>query len=101
MSEGMSRADLERHVLSQLIKQDGQHQSDSAAWADLTLRLKQLALADSRPEEIIAELRAFPVVASPEGPPDASAAACVRAPAGGPSGGVSGVHEAPEDGGEC
>jgi len=101
MSEGMSRADLERHVLSQLIKQDGQHQSDSAAWADLTLRLKQLALADSRPEEIIAELRAFPVVAPPEGPPDASAAACVRAPAGGPSGGVSGVHEAPEDGGEC
>ncbi|MHB8060843.1 MAG: hypothetical protein ACYDHO_08435, partial [Gaiellaceae bacterium] len=59
VSDGMSRADLERHVLRELIERDVRHLGDSAAWADLTVRLKQLALSGSAPEEILTELRTF------------------------------------------
>jgi DNA repair protein SbcD/Mre11 len=85
ISDSMSRADLERHVLRELIERDVRRLSDSATWADLTVRLKQLALSGGSPEEILNELRAFRA-APPEGPP------------GGPSGGTP---EASEEGGGC
>jgi hypothetical protein len=94
LSDGMSRADLERHVLRELIERDVRHLDDSAAWADLTIRLKQLALSDAAPEEILSELRGSP----PEGPPAATLAHTAKYTLGGPSGGGS---EAAGEGGGC
>jgi len=59
LSDGMSRAELERHVLQELIERDVRRLNDSASWAGLTIRLKQLALSSRPPEEILDELRAF------------------------------------------
>jgi len=85
MSDGMSRTDLERHVLRELIERDVRHLGDSATWADLTIRVKELALSGGSPEEVLNELRAFRE-ALPESPP------------GEPSGGAA---EATEEGGGC
>lgn len=58
-TEAMSRAELERHVLTELLERDIRRREDSARWADMVLRLKTLALGSRPPEEIAAELRRF------------------------------------------
>lgn len=112
LSDGMSRADLERHVLRELIERDVRHLHDSEAWAGLTIRLKQLALSGSPPDEILEALRTFSD-ALPEGaalePEDAQAHPGDGAePEGGeqmleeqPSSGNGAAVEVPEEDGGC
>ncbi len=57
--ETQTREQLEQSVLRELFERDMRYRNDSEAWANLTLRLKQLALGNSNPDGIIAELRAF------------------------------------------
>jgi exonuclease SbcD len=59
MSENMTRADLERHVVRELVERDIRHRADSEAWSDLVLRLKDMALTGSAPQEIVEALGAF------------------------------------------
>jgi len=120
LSDGMSRAELERHVLEELIERDVRRLHDSAAWAGLTIRLKQLALSGRPPEEILDELRAFrdalpeeaqleaatPPAAPSASPPDVDSPVGAETIAGGPSGGVAaggatGTGEASEGGAGC
>lgn len=58
-SDELSRDALECFVLSELLERDVNYRNDSARWAKMALRLKELALERSAPGEIIAELRAF------------------------------------------
>lgn len=57
--EAQTREQMEHQVLCELFERDMRYRNDSEAWANLTLRLKKLALGDSNPDGIIAELRAF------------------------------------------
>ena len=103
LSDGMSRAELERHVLQELIERDVRRLHDSAAWAGLTIRLKHLALSGRPPEEVLDELRAFRDTLPeppPEGPPAEVTAPAEDLASGGPSVGA-GAGEAPEGGGGC
>ncbi len=59
------REEIERQVLRELLENDVRRRAHSARWADLALRLKQMALARSHPSEVIGELRAF-AAAMPE-----------------------------------
>ncbi len=53
------REEIERQVLRELLENDVRRRAQSARWAELALRLKQMALARSHPTEVIGELRAF------------------------------------------
>lgn len=55
----VSRPELERFVLRQLVERDERHRADSDDWADLVLRLKEMSLAGSAPAEVIETLSAF------------------------------------------
>ncbi|MHB1295559.1 MAG: metallophosphoesterase family protein [Anaerolineae bacterium] len=57
--ESLTRADLERHVLVELLERDIRHREDSDEWAQMVQRVKQLALGARTPQEIVAELRSF------------------------------------------
>jgi len=57
--ETLSRAELEKIVLRELVERDVRHRPRSEHWANMVLSLKRLALADSPPEEIVSELRRF------------------------------------------
>ncbi|MBC7239274.1 MAG: hypothetical protein H5T71_04140 [Chloroflexi bacterium] len=52
----MSRTELERYVLQELVSRDAQRQPQSERWASLLLDLKRLGLEERPPEEIIAHL---------------------------------------------
>ena len=54
--DGMSRTDLERHVLTHLLQQDGRYRDQSERWTDLAISLKNLALGDASPEAVVDEL---------------------------------------------
>ncbi len=56
---GLTRPELERHVLRELIERDVRRRQHSADWADLVLRVKQMALTGSGPGEIVDELAAL------------------------------------------
>ncbi len=51
------RAELEKHVLRELIERDIRHRPNSEQWAEMVLQIKRMALARSKPAEIVAELR--------------------------------------------
>jgi exonuclease SbcD len=59
VSESLSRPELERQVLVELLLRDIRRAEDAEAWADLALNLKRLALARSDPELLLDELRHF------------------------------------------
>jgi exonuclease SbcD len=59
VSESLSRPELERQVLIELLLRDARRADDAEAWADLALNLKRLALARSDPELMLDELRHF------------------------------------------
>ncbi|MBN1401855.1 MAG: exonuclease SbcCD subunit D [Anaerolineae bacterium] len=59
MNASLSRPELERQVLVELLLRDARRADDAEAWADLTLNLKRLALARSDPELLLDELRHF------------------------------------------
>ncbi len=67
--ETMSRIEMERHVLRELVERDIRRRGDSQRWASMILQLKRMALAHSAPQEIVAELRAFTHTISREGRP--------------------------------
>jgi exonuclease SbcD len=54
--EGLSRAELERFVLNQLLQQDGRFRDQSEQWTAATLALKSMALSDASPELMVEEL---------------------------------------------
>ncbi len=54
--DGMSRAELERHVLNGLLQQDGRFRAQSEQWTEAALTLKTMALGDAAPEAITVEL---------------------------------------------
>ena len=64
----LSRAELEKIVLRELVERDVRHRAQSEHWANMVLSLKRLALADSAPEEIVSELRRFGDVAEESQP---------------------------------
>ncbi len=57
-SEGVSRSELERRVLSELITRDTRFQAQSEQWVELTLGLKKLALSNASAEALLDELTA-------------------------------------------
>jgi DNA repair exonuclease SbcCD nuclease subunit len=59
LTEGLGAAELERQVLVQLVENDAQLHGQGERWADMLVRVKQLAVERSAPEEIVSELRAF------------------------------------------
>ncbi|MCX6044189.1 MAG: exonuclease SbcCD subunit D [Chloroflexi bacterium] len=54
--EGVSRLELERRVLSELMNRDTRFHTQSEQWVELTLGLKRLALSNASPEAILDEL---------------------------------------------
>lgn len=66
--QDQSREEIERQVLRELLENDVRRRGESARWAELALRLKQMALARSHPSEVISELRAFRAALGGENP---------------------------------
>ena len=58
VEEGMTRTQLERQILSDLFMQDDRFSAHRDAWADLAVTLKSLAVSNTPPEAILAELAA-------------------------------------------
>lgn len=54
----LDRRHLEQQIVEELLMRDVRFRSRSAAWTDLALNLKQLALAGADPDTILAELSA-------------------------------------------
>jgi len=52
----LNRAELERQVLTDLLNRDARFQTNSEAWAELTLTLKQLALSGANGDAILSEV---------------------------------------------
>jgi len=57
--EQMSRQEMEQHILTEILERDIQRRPHAQQWAASALRIKQMALAHSHPQEIIAELEAL------------------------------------------
>lgn len=55
-SDGLSRPELERQVLNDLLRNDARYRDHSEQWASLALELKRLALEDADAESILTEL---------------------------------------------
>ena len=53
----MDRAELERHVLRELLSRDARRRDEAESWAQVVLRLKGLALASTPAASIESELR--------------------------------------------
>jgi DNA repair exonuclease SbcCD nuclease subunit len=56
VEEGMSRPQLERQVIMDLLDRDQRFQGQSAAWAKVAISLKQLALSGAAPQAILDEV---------------------------------------------
>ena len=56
VEEGMSRPQLERQVIMDLLDRDQRFQGKSAAWAKVAISLKQLALSNAAPQAILDEV---------------------------------------------
>lgn len=63
--EQLSRKELERQIVTELLGRDARFREESDAWAALLLNLKQMALTGSPPEAILAELAARTTQAAP------------------------------------
>lgn len=59
VDERLSRADLERQVLSTLFSQDARFSEESDAWADMAVTLKNLSLSGGDAEAILNSLEQF------------------------------------------
>ena len=59
VSHMANRQEIERCVLQELLERDARYQAQSAHWARAALRLKELALGGSSPEEVLEELEDF------------------------------------------
>jgi hypothetical protein len=57
--ESLTRAQLERQVLSGLLSRDVRYAEQSDAWAGLAIELKQLALRNTPADEIAEQLAAL------------------------------------------
>jgi DNA repair exonuclease SbcCD nuclease subunit len=57
--DSVSRDELERDVIRQLVGRDVRKKPHARAWTEMVRRLKRLALAQSPVDEIVEELRAF------------------------------------------
>lgn len=57
--EQMSRQELERTVLTEIVQNDVRRRPHAERWAGAALRIKQMALARSHPHDIIDELEAL------------------------------------------
>jgi exonuclease SbcD len=55
--EQMTRQEMERLVLSEILERDVRRRPQAERWANAALHIKQMALAHSHPQEIIAELK--------------------------------------------
>jgi len=66
--EGWSREDLEQHVLQELVERDVRYREQSADWAAMLGRIKQMALTQSTPESIVSELSRFEPAEETESP---------------------------------
>lgn len=55
-AEGISRQELERQVLAAIYEGDVRYRAQSTAWAKATMALKQAALAEMSPEDLVDEL---------------------------------------------
>lgn len=51
--QDVSQEDLERSVLCELIERDARYRPDSEHWASLMVQVKEMALANSTPEQIV------------------------------------------------
>jgi DNA repair exonuclease SbcCD nuclease subunit len=58
MEEGLSRAQLERRVLAELLERDQRFAEQSGNWAQLAVTLKQLALTGAGAEAVLDEVAA-------------------------------------------
>ncbi|MFN8486471.1 MAG: exonuclease SbcCD subunit D [Caldilineaceae bacterium] len=56
IGEGVSRPELERRIVADLLARDTRFHAHSERWVDLTLSLKRLALSNVTPEMILDEL---------------------------------------------
>jgi len=56
VEEGMSRAQLERQVITDLLDRDQRFQGQSEAWTKVAVSLKQLALSGAAPQAILDEV---------------------------------------------
>ena len=59
LPDDLTRSELERHVLTELISRDVQLVEEADAWAALAARMKERALAGRPSAEIVDELEAF------------------------------------------
>jgi len=57
-NESMTRADLERQVVQELVERDVRRRATSEQWTNMILSVKRLALDDCAPQEIVAALQA-------------------------------------------
>jgi len=85
-AEGLTRPELERHVLRELIERDVRYRGHSAEWANLVLRIKQAVLTGSSPAEIADELAALTAAIPAEAAPSAVAQNAAAEDGGGEGG---------------
>jgi len=57
LQQASSRAELEHLVLRELIERDIRYRANAAAWTDVALELKRMAVANNSPDEILDYLR--------------------------------------------
>ena len=55
----MTRPQLERHVLKDLVERDARYRGSGEAWANLIVRVKQMALTGSPPADVVRELQSL------------------------------------------
>lgn len=68
--EQMSRQELERAVLTEIVQNDVRRRPHAERWAGAALRIKQMALARSHPQEIVGELEALLEAVATDGTPE-------------------------------
>ena len=91
-SEGMTRAELERQVIEQLVYQQAEYRDSAAAWARLIVEVKNMAAEKDSPANIVDRVRA--ALRQIEEPAPVGADSSRAAPVGADS---SPVHPAPVD----
>jgi len=57
VDERLSRTELEREVITDLVRRDSRYQREARFWADLMIEVKSISLMKSSPEAIVAVLR--------------------------------------------